>query len=452
MTTDEPAIGYNAILLGKNLRDETGRLLPVYILTNNGSSWKQPVTVYSTAIIFKLFGASLFNLKFVSVLVAVISLLLIILLNYLLLGGKAGFIAGLFYLLTPTILIHSHLAQENIYPVLFVSAWILCMLLYEKKTKPIYLVLAGISLGLGIYCYKGMHALVPPLVLTSVVYLFVTTKRKLKPSLYFLLGISPFILALPWLNIHYAGSLSDNLRITILKYYEFFYPYISSFDLSALFIKGDTTIWHSTGIHGVFLLSTLPLFIIGLVQSFKEKIHHHFYLFLLLSFLLCPILYGQVGSVYRFSRLLIFVPFYVTFCTLCLMNLQKLKRGKLATYMFTVLITLNFIDFVRYYWYTYPQLNRENFSENNDSRYRLLAKTAKEKNLTPHVYLDEFASQGDDSRFYEAAYFEKKLGQWQPEDSLPPNSILMTKLKFQKGMALLYVDGDYNYLTNETVK
>jgi len=452
MTTDEPAIGYNAILLEKTLHDETGRFLPIYILTNNNSSWKQPVTVYLTAIFFKIFGASLFNLKFVSVLIAVFSLVLIILINYYLLGEKAGIIAGLIYLSTPTVLMHSHLAQENIYPILFVSAWLIFVLLSEKKKKIIFSVMAGISLGLGIFCYKGMHALTPPLILITVIYFYLINKHKLKHSAYFILGIAPFILVLPWLNVHYAGSLSDNLKISLLKYYEFFYPYVSSFDLSALFIKGDTTVWHSTGIHGVFLLSTLPLFIVGLIQSAKEKTHQRFYLLLLLSFLLCPLLYGQVGSFYRFSRLLIFVPFYVSFCTLSIINIQKIKWGKYITFVFVVLTILNFLDFTKYYWYIYPQLNRQNFSENNDNRYMLLAKTAKEKKLTPYVYIEEFASQGDDSRFYEAAYFKNKLGKWKPGDTLPKDSLLMTKLKFQKDMTTIFTNGDYNYLTNESIK
>jgi len=446
MTTDEPSIGYNAILIEKTLRDESGRFLPVFALTINGSNWKQPVSIYSTAIFFKIFGASFYNLRLINVLVAVASLLLIILLNNELLGKKAGLIAGILFLFTPTILMHSHLAQENIMPVFFVSAWLLFTLLYQKKAKPIYLILAGISLGLGIYCYKGMRGLTPPLILLSVLYLFFSTKRKLKAPLLFSLGIAPFILIMPWLNTHYAGALFDNQGFSFLKYYDFFYPYISSFDLSALFIKGDVTPWHSTGFHGVFLLSTLPLFVVGLIQSVKNDKYHHFYLFLVLAFFLCPILYGQVGSVYRFSRLLIFVPFYICCCTLSFLSLQKLNKGKILSFILGLFITLNFIDFAMYYWYTYPVIKRENFSENNNTSYKEFAKITKEKQLTPYVFEDEYRSQGDDARFYEASYFENKLGQWKPGDYLSPGSLLMTKLEYQDGFTKIGKAGNFNFL------
>jgi 4-amino-4-deoxy-L-arabinose transferase-like glycosyltransferase len=449
MTGDESSIGYNSVLISQNLHDETGRHFPVFILTMNGADWKQPISIYTTAIFFKIFGASLFNLKFVNVLVAVISLLLIIVLNYHLLGKKAGIVSGIIFLLTPTILIHSHLAQENIMPVLFISAWLLFLLLHDKKSQPLYLLLAGISLGLGIYCYKGMRALVPPLILLTEIYLFFSNRKNIKSLVLFSLGLLPFILIMPWINAHYAGALFDNQGIRFLKYYDFFYPYLSSFDLSALFIKGDITPWHSTGLHGVFLLSTLPLFIAGLVQAVKDKRYHHFYLFLLLAFFLCPLLYGQVGSVYRFSRLLIFVPFYISFCTLSFLNLLKMPKGKLLSVILGVFMLFNFVDFVRYYWYSYPVIQKDSFSENHDSAYRELAIIAKTKGLTPYIYTDEYRSQGDDAHFYESAYFTSKLGQWKPGDVLPPHSVLMTKLEKQTGLISIGKEGDMSYLISQ---
>lgn len=446
MTIDESSIGYNSALISKTLKDETGNKFPVFALTINGSDWKQPVSLYSTAIFFKIFGISLFNLKFVNVIVAVASLFVIILLNYFLMGKMAGIVSGIIFMLTPTVLMHSHLAQENIMPIFFVATYLLFILLFQKKVKPLYLILAGISLGIGIYSYRGMRALTPPLIIITVLYLFLTAKESIKSPLLFIIGLSPFILVMPHLNTNYAGALFNSQSFSLRTYYDFLYPYISSFDLSALFIKGDITPWHSTGFHGVFLLSTLPLFVVGLILAAKNKLFHHYYLFLLISFFLCPLLFGQVGSVYRFSRLLIFVPFYVTFCTLSLLSLQKLKPGKILTFILGIFVILNFVDFVRYYWYEYPIIKRVSFSENNEINYIELSKKSKEKNLIPYIYVDEYIAQGDDARFYEIAYFDTKLGQWKPESKIPVGSILMTKLEHQSGFTEIGKIGNMNYL------
>ena len=81
ITGDEAAFGYNAILLSRTLHDENGRKLPVFVLSLNGTDWRQPVTQYFITAYFKIFGPSLFNLRFTSVLIAVVSIWLIYFMN-----------------------------------------------------------------------------------------------------------------------------------------------------------------------------------------------------------------------------------------------------------------------------------------------------------------------------------------------------------------------------------
>lgn len=445
LTIDEASIGYNAVLISKTLRDETGRFLPIFPLTIGGHDWKQPSSVYATAIMFKFFGASVFSLRLVSILTAMISLLLIVYLNFLLLGKRGAWISGLIFLTAPIVLMHSHLAQENIMPIPFVTAWLLGMLLYKKERGLKYLLFSGLLLGMGIYSYKGMRAIVPSLTAVSLIYLFLTLDWKsssksilnrLKPLMFFCLGMAPFILSMPWINAHYAGALFDTQGFHLLKYYDFLYPYISSFDISALFIKGDITVWHSTGLHGVFLVSTLPLFIIGLVSAYRQKDYNHFWIFLLAGFFLAPLLFGAVGSVYRFSRLLVLVPFFVSFCTLGVLTLIKIKRGYLISAVFALLILFNFVDFANYYWYTYPKFSEGYFLPANTvgDAYLYLSNIAKKNGLTPYIAHGTYQADGQTGYFFEAAYFEAPLKPWLPEQSLPPKSIVMAKLAHQPNL------------------
>ena len=456
LTVDEASIGYNAVLISRTLHDEAGRFLPIFPLTIDGQDWKQPVTMYSTALAFKIFGPSLLTLRSVSVAVGLVSLVLVVYLGSLLLGKTGGVLAGLLYLTAPMTLIHSHLAQENIMPIPFTLVWLLGVFLFTKKKKPWFLFLSGVSLGISIFSYKGMRAIVPIWAIITVLYIFLTTVKKInkkeilasvKYCLYFIVGILPFIAVIPWLNVHYAGAVFEPVNLETKTFYNFIYPYLSSFDPSALFIKGDSTPWHSTGMHGVFLLSTLPLLISGMVSASKKG---KYWVFLLTAFFLAPLLFGQVGSVYRFSRLLIFVPFFAVFSAFGGISIFKSKFGKVFISLICLMFIFNFIDFTRYYWYQYPKTEQANFLIDSETSFKQLAKISHEKNLTPYIFVDDFKSEGEVGKFYNAAYFSEGLNFWKPGDVLPPKSIVMTFLKTQPGMSSLDVlDGDkYHFLVN----
>lgn len=454
LTMDEASIGYNAVLLSRNLRDETGRYLPFFPLTINGKDWKQPVTVYTTAVFFKLFGPSVYNLRLVSVIVATVSFGLIVIFGYMLMGKWGGLMAGLFFVTTPIILIHSHLAQENIMPIPFTLLWLIGIYLYSKKYSPKYLILSGISLGIGLYSYKGMRAIVPAWTIITVLFIFLSNLSKINKSeilkafkycLCFIGGIFPFVAIIPWLNIHYAGAVYEENSISIGSFYNYIYAYLSSFDLSALFIKGDTLIQHSTGIHGVFLVSTLPLFLFGLVTLTKKD---KYWLFLLAAFLITPILFGTVGSVYRFSRLLVFVPFFVAFTSLGVITIFRSKLGRYLLLLNLVFVIINFYDFVKYYWFSYPKIEQSNYLTNREESFVELNNISYKQNLKPYIFIDDIISEGEAGKFFESAYFPKGLGRWKPGEVLPANSVLMSSLGIQPNLIIInrMTEGKYNYL------
>lgn len=437
LTVDEASIGYNAVLLSQNLKDETGRFLPFFPLTINGADWKQPVTAYSTALVFKIFGPSLTSLRMVSVVAGLVSFALVVYFSYLLLGLSGSIVAGTLFLTSPMVLMHTHLAQENIMPIPFTLIWLIGVYLFTKKSNPLFLILSGISLGLGLYSYKGMRAIVPVWAIVTTLFIIQSSLKGIKKKdilitakncLYFFVGILPFIVIMPWLNTHYAGAVYVANSLEIKNFYDFVYPYLSSFDLSALFIKGDSTAWHSTGKHGVFLLSTLPLFLAGLVAATRKS---KYWVFLLVSFAITPLLFGQVGSIYRFSRLLVFVPFVVLFSTLGLKAISQTKVGKISLAIIAILFVINFQDFVNYYWYKYPKTEQASFLKNSEESFKKLASIAKENNLKPYIYVDNFEGEGEVGKFYQAAYFPEGLSLWKPGDTLPNESILMAALKSQ---------------------
>jgi len=339
LTSDETAFGYNAVLLSRTGRDQNNRLFPVFVLSLAGRDWRQPVTQYYLAALFKVFGSSVFLLRFSSALIAVLSATLLFILS------KNLFTVILFYTV-PLIMIQSHLGLDNIMTIPFTLLWLLCL-----KNKKFFW--AGISLGIAFYTYKGMRAVVPIWAIISIYYIFTTTKdwRYLRQ---FIFGGLPFALAIPILEKIYPGAVFDRQGFHFTNIYDFFYPYISTFDLGFLFIKGDDLLFHSTHFHGMYLLSTLPLFLIAIYKNIQKK--DAFRNFLIIAFFSAPLLMGFVNSSHRASRIMCMIPIF------CLLIGYIYDQIKLKYFIF-ILMFLNYFDFYHYYMTEYPKFTQNIFGD-----------------------------------------------------------------------------------------
>jgi hypothetical protein len=440
LTIDESAFAYNASLLSQTLHDENNRTLPVFVLSINGKDWRQPVTQYFIALIFKLFGVSLYTLKLSSVVIASVSCLLIFFLAKRLLGNPGSIFALVAFITTPIVLIQSHLALDNIMVIPFTIFWLIFLYMFEKSKKNRFLVLCALSLGIGFYSYKGMRSFVPVWSILTIFYLslpflhqrtLTSFKKVLMPVLFFSLSLSPFFLIIPFLEFKYAGAVLGQTATKIDSIYNFFYSYFSSFDPSFLFIKGDEILHHSTGSHGMFLLATLPFFLIGLFQSIQKK---SFWTFITISFFVGPLLFGLPGSYHRASRLMALIPSFTLITAFGAYHLwENRKRFIVYFSVLSLLIGLNFLDFVSYYWFHYSEDTYAIFYHTNtDTAYKNLFEKSKENNLTPYVTSEiingEKTDEGIQNAFYRSIYFPNYPGiLYGPENSLPAHSILMTQ-------------------------
>ena len=447
LTSDEASFGYNAVLISETLHDRWGRFLPVFVLGREGILWYEPVTQYYLVAFFKIFGASVFNLRFTSVLITVFSTILIFILAKELLGKTAAFFASLIFLTTPIVMIQSHMAMDNIMPVPFVILWLLSLLFFTKKGNFKYLILAGIFLGIGFYSYKGMRGMVAIWILLTLIYLKLSYvgsfSQFLKRSSFLSLGILPFFAIIPLLEMKYAGAVFNRYQFSWDSIYVFLYPYFSSFDPTFLFLKGDTLSIHSTGKHGMMLLASVPLFIIGCYQAVRKR---NFWLFLLTVFFLGPLLYGLVNSVHRASRLMAIIPPYVLLATLGGVTLwqAKIKNIFLNTRLFLIAILIlmfvNYLNFINYYWFTYPKLTHQTENKLKAYKaYKALSEQAKQRELKP--YLDTEVNDGDSGLFFEAIYFDQPIGRWTDKQTvLLPGSILLTVRREIPGFTKLDIE------------
>lgn len=438
ITIDEAAFGYNAALISETLRDENGRFLPVFVLSLGGRDWRQPVAQYLQVGIFKIFGKSLFNLKFVSVLVVSFSAVIIYLLGSKIFSKKFGVLALIIFITTPVIMIHSHLALDNIMPIPFILLWLFWLHKFQEKKSVKFLILSAFSLGVSFYAHKSMRSAAPIWTVLSVLYLALSqiknwmllTFKNYKPVILFLVSIAPFYLISPILDYKYAGAVYGNQTISGMHFYDFIYFYLSNFDPSFLFIKGDTIMHHSTGIHGMFLLSALPAFVYGVYKAFKSK--EIFLAFLAVAFFTGPLFFGFIGSVHRASRLLFLVPLFSLISAYGILGLWELKNRILKSIflVFFTIFILNFFDFIKYYWFKYPDDTYHVFySIDGINAYRELKEISKSQNLKPLIsdsLIETNGDQGAVEDYMRSLYFIYP-DPFDENYELPENSIVLTR-------------------------
>lgn len=457
---DEAVIGYSATLVSKTGHDETGRLLPLFTTVLKSDDWKQPVTFYSEVLAFSLFDPSYFLLRAVSVIYVLVGGVLIFFLTKELLDFKMAIVSLFIYITIPIIMIQSHLALENIAPLPFVALWLLMLIKYKNKKSIRYLMITGLSLGISLYSYFGFRLITPVLSFMTICLILylndLKIKQSLKPIFIFCLTVLPFILLIIAVKNQYPGALFGYARPNrIASYQELVMPFLSSFDPTFLFITGDTTPYHSTGRHGMFLIATLPLFVLGIFKIIQKR--DPFLLFILMVFFFSPILYSLVPSVHRASRLLVLVPPYVCIATLGFQILLTLKNKfwkVVLPAIITLFLILNYGEFLNDYWYKYPKRVRNDFSKPIHLAFDKLQKISITEDLKPFQQYQVGLSDTTAYKFFEKVYFPKGLEQWSPSGPMPNRSAALvhesiTKEKINAKLQVIKFDNyDFAILIN----
>ena len=144
---DEAGNGYNAYALGVAGIDENGVHWPLYVWSF-GTSYKNPVFIYSAILPVKLLGLSAFSVRLTSALFGIATVAAMFFLGRALFGPWVGFWAALFLALCPWHLHFSRIAFELIaLPFLFVSGCVFLVRFTQgRRTLPAALA-----------CYAGVR-------------------------------------------------------------------------------------------------------------------------------------------------------------------------------------------------------------------------------------------------------------------------------------------------------
>src|SRR3989344_217337 len=403
LNQDELGFSINAYSIAKTGYDENGRFLPLNFW-HLGVVWATPIIVYLTAIFLIFLPLTESVIRLPSVFVGVVDVVLIYLVaRKWFKSDNFGFLAAVLLLLTPVHFIHSRILLDNLYPVPFVLLWLFYLMKYMEEGKIRLVFLATLFLGISIHTYNAPKLIMPAFFLVTLILVLPKVKHKVESLLLSVLGfLIPLVPLFIWQRsnstlqdlLYFYGvyntsqspiqAVSRLLSVESLS--QKFVTYTSYFDPWFLFSRGDTSLAHSTGQIGAFLLPFIVLLPLGFYQIIRKD-NSRINLLLLFGFLTSPIAAAIVGQPYRISRALVMLPFAVLIAIYGVKFLiNKRVMGRLVLSVLLIYMPIQFIVFVTGYFNNYPARSYRQFNYNIQGAYEEII--AKAKDDTGAIYID----------------------------------------------------------------
>lgn len=280
---DESSIGYNAWSILKTGRDEKGAFLPLYF--EAFGDYKNPLYVYSAALVFSLFGPSILTLRLVSCLWGMFAIgVFFRLLRYAKASRATILVSLLLIVSNPWLFQVSRVAFEvAAFPFFQLLAclafFVLSVYKQNKKEYPFrWLLCFALSLGGLFYAYTSGKLLAPLLFGVGFLLLWTpsTWKKLLVAASVFSLCLAP---AFVW-ELSHPGALLARYQIVGLSNYthgvlDFLRQasanYLATFLPHFLIGGGDGNLRHVSSPMGVLLIASVPFLLAGIFSLFARN-------------------------------------------------------------------------------------------------------------------------------------------------------------------------------------
>ena len=431
LNQDEAGFGLASFLLSTTGRDYYHNLLPVYVGYFENHQLGGAMVAFWGIPFIKAMGLSVVSLRISMATVGMLSLALFALLGWRLSGNRWASLAGVWILATsPLFFIQSRVFLELLLPVPFVIGWLISIVEFERRKDERLLLFASVILGLGFYSYGTARMIMP-------VYLGVTLAvYRLKgacswrtfagavgihglmmmPAVAFALQNPGLYLArfegLSWLT----GGLTFYSIVTT-----YLHHYLACLDPTDLFITGDSSLVHSTGRAGVYMLASLPLAVVGSAWLTSRAVlkRDTLAIQLLLAFVLFPTPLALLEEIHAPARATYAVPAYALICVTGLIIVTRLYRrnhlARLALAMLALAYAVEVGEFFGDYFGGYPARAVEagDFNGNKPVAFRLLLQDAP----TGEVFFDF----EDTTSLTYANFFSAEYGYHGPILPAPPS-------------------------------
>lgn len=385
LNQDELGFALNAHAIATTGIDENGRFFPLYFW-HLGVMWATPIIVYLTALVLKFFPLSEIAIRLPSVIVGITNIVLIYFLaRKVFKDGRYAILAAVLLATIPIHFIQSRILLDNLYIVPFVIGWLLLLVYFLERKKLWAILLAGLVLGFGFYSYHAARIMMPFYLLETVVFLIPEMKKNRKLLFLLLTGFAaPLLLLIPWTKQYPETLFIDQARYTgiydtadmgvVSGIASIFSPeslahrfnvFVSYFNPVYLFLLGDASLIHSTSLHhplgisqaairaGVFLLPLVIFIPLGVYYVVRRK--NRLDLLILFGFLTAPIAGALAGDHFRYSRILVILPFAILLAIygIQFMLSQKKRIFRVTCYLLLVTTLLHFSYFIYDYFTDY---------------------------------------------------------------------------------------------------
>jgi 4-amino-4-deoxy-L-arabinose transferase-like glycosyltransferase len=211
----EVLFALHAHAIATTAHDMYGRLLPLYFQMQpiGDNVWFHPALVYVTAAFLKVLPYTEWAIRLPSVFVAATSVVLLYAIARRVFGRERdALLAAIMLAVTPAHFVNSRIAMDYVYPIPFVLGWLLCLLAYVERPRPVTLFLGTSLLGIGVYSYIASLVMMPLYLVLSWLTLYLTGERARRPYVLAAAGFAWPLLVLPlWLSQHpavFAETLS----------------------------------------------------------------------------------------------------------------------------------------------------------------------------------------------------------------------------------------------------
>lgn len=301
-SSDEASLGYNAYSILKTGRDEYG--IPFPLAFRAFGEFKAPLYIYVTAPFIALFDLNEFATRLPSALFGLLTVIcLYFLVKELFKNEQLAFLVALILSISPMSLQFTRIAYEGNITLFLLTAATLFFVKGVNRGKN--LVISAFLFALTFYSHYSVRVFIP-LYVVSLILIFRKQLLKIKKyvvssallTLIILLPLTPLLFSKAGttrasyisfltdsgvifsINEKRAEHLWSNFNIflpskllhnKLVEYtFRFINNYISHFDLTFLFSKGDEDKLFKTPFTGLFLLTFLPFLIVGFYKIFKE--------------------------------------------------------------------------------------------------------------------------------------------------------------------------------------
>jgi 4-amino-4-deoxy-L-arabinose transferase-like glycosyltransferase len=273
---DEASIGYNAYSILKTGQDEWGTSYPLNFRAFG--EFKLPVYIYTVAVFEFILGPTELAVRLPAVLFSLVSVFLTFLIGRKIYDNKiVGLVAAFVVTIIPWWFLISRVGYEAnsglMFYLLGVYLW-----LHTKKWR-FGLFAAVISFGLSLYSYNSFRIVTP----LTITFLLLTSRPwegniREKWRALLLSGILMALILIPVIKF----TLTENSRFQTVGIFNqpssqivkaFTLNYLSHLSPDFLLISGDKNLRSHIGYGGSLYWPLLPLLVIGIYASWKNKIY-----------------------------------------------------------------------------------------------------------------------------------------------------------------------------------